>query len=63
LSHFDSHMGSIYGIQTGRFELLAVALAFAYQHGLPFRLPYMPKVKPFRDMGFAILDHLVFDQK
>ena len=56
-------MGSIYGIGTGRFELLAVAMAYSYQYGLPFRLPFMAKVKPFRDMGFAILDHLVFGQR
>eukprot|EP01080_Neovahlkampfia_damariscottae_P000117 gene117-4363_t len=63
LSHFDSHMGSIYGMFTGRWEILAVAMSHAYAYGLPFRIPFMPKVKPFRDMGFAILDHLVFGQR
>jgi predicted glycoside hydrolase/deacetylase ChbG (UPF0249 family) len=62
LSHFDSHMGSLYGLQTGRLELLAVALSHAYEFGLPFRLPYMERFKPFREIGFAILDNLVLGQ-
>lgn len=59
ISHFDSHMGSLYGLYTGRKDLLAGSLAFSYEFGLPFRLPYQKELKPFRDMGFAILDHLV----
>lgn len=38
-SHMDNHMGSLYGIATGRFELLEAVLAIAAQTGLPFRLP------------------------
>ena len=38
-SHMDNHMGSLYGIATGRFELLQATLAIAAQNGLPFRLP------------------------
>ena len=38
-SHLDNHMGSLYGIATGRVELLQEALALAAQQQLPFRLP------------------------
>lgn len=38
-SHLDNHMGSIYGIETGRFELLTLALDIAGEYGLPFRFP------------------------
>lgn len=38
-SHIDNHMGSIYGVATGRFELLKVAFGVAAKYGLPFRFP------------------------
>ena len=38
-SHIDNHMGSLYGIETGRFELLNSTLAIAGENGLPFRFP------------------------
>ena len=38
-SHLDNHMGSLYGIETGRFELLQSTLSIAGEHGLPFRFP------------------------
>lgn len=38
-SHVDNHMGSIYGIETGRFELLNVAFDVASEYKLPFRFP------------------------
>jgi len=38
-SHADNHMGSMYGIHNGRFELLQAALEIAAQYGLPFRFP------------------------
>ncbi len=38
-SHLDNHMGSLYGIETGRFELLQATLGVCGEMGLPFRLP------------------------
>lgn len=38
-SHLDNHMGSLYGIETGRFELLTLTLETAGKCGLPFRFP------------------------
>lgn len=38
-SHLDNHMGSLYGIETGRFELLQLTLTLAGEYGLPFRMP------------------------
>ena len=32
-------MGSLYGIETGRFELLQLTLTIAGEMGLPFRMP------------------------
>lgn len=38
-SHLDNHMGSLYGVDTGRFELLMATIQIAGQYGLPFRCP------------------------
>ena len=43
-SHLDNHMGSLYGVDTGRFELLLATLETAGKRGLPFRFP--TKFKP-----------------
>lgn len=39
LSHLDNHMGSLYGIETGRFEILQQTLEICGEYGLPFRFP------------------------
>jgi len=38
VTHLDNHMGSVYGLATGR-DFLAPVFALAARHGLPFRLP------------------------
>ncbi|MCL2513432.1 MAG: polysaccharide deacetylase family protein [Oscillospiraceae bacterium] len=38
-SHLDNHMGTLYGIETGRFELLNLTIDIAAEYGLPFRCP------------------------
>lgn len=38
VTHLDNHMGSVYGLATGRHFLTEV-FALAARHGLPFRLP------------------------
>ena len=38
-SHLDSHMGTMYGLATGRFELLYMAVELAGRYHLPFRCP------------------------
>lgn len=38
-SHLDNHMGSLYGIESGRFELLNLTIGMAGEYGLPFRFP------------------------
>lgn len=38
-SHLDNHMGSLYGIETGRFEILQLVFDIAGDMGLPFRFP------------------------
>ncbi len=38
-SHMDNHMGSLYGIATGRWELLSAVMELAAEHRLGFRLP------------------------
>jgi len=40
-SHWDNHMGSLYGIATGRMELLEMILELSAEVGLPFRFPLM----------------------
>ena len=43
-SHLDNHMGSLYGIEKGRTELLEMTLGVCAQYRLPFRIPL--KFKP-----------------
>lgn len=38
-SHLDNHMGSLYGIETGRIELAKLVISIAGEYGLPFRFP------------------------
>ncbi len=38
-SHLDNHMGSLYGIETGRFELLNLVIDICGEYKLPFRFP------------------------
>jgi predicted glycoside hydrolase/deacetylase ChbG (UPF0249 family) len=38
VTHLDNHMGSVYGLATGR-DFLTETLGLAAEHGLPFRLP------------------------
>jgi predicted glycoside hydrolase/deacetylase ChbG (UPF0249 family) len=38
-SHWDNHMGSLYGVATGRFELLQQIFDLSAEAGLPFRFP------------------------
>lgn len=38
ITHIDNHMGSVYGLLTGR-DFLAQVFELAARHGLPFRLP------------------------
>jgi hypothetical protein len=73
-THLDNHMGSLYGLQTGK-HFLPTVLEICAQYGLPFRLPR--RVPQDRDvppemaesarqlsalsdsMGVAIIDDLV----
>ncbi len=38
-SHLDNHMGTLYGVETERFELLETAFSLAEKYRLPFRFP------------------------
>ncbi|HHU83986.1 MAG TPA: ChbG/HpnK family deacetylase [Clostridiales bacterium] len=38
-SHFDNHMGSLYGIYKGRTEILEATLGICALYGMPFRIP------------------------
>ena len=38
-SHIDNHMGSLYGIATGRWEMIKTTIAAISEYALPFRLP------------------------
>lgn len=68
-SHVDNHMGSIYGIETGRFELLNVAFDVASDYNLPFRFPKilpdevfdntMLEIKVDKEMVKGLLSNIV----
>lgn len=62
VSHLDNHMGSVYGLATGR-DFLAPVLEIAARHGLPFRLPRVlegsdldPAMQPVLDRAAAAAD-------
>ncbi|WP_082652041.1 polysaccharide deacetylase family protein [Gorillibacterium timonense] len=44
-THLDSHMGSVYGLATGR-HFLNVVFDICAEYGLPFRMPRQPRI-PF----------------
>ena len=52
-SHFDNHMGSLYGIETGRLEMLNMTFDTLAEYGLPFRFPanFLPE-----QLGNEMLD-------
>ncbi|MGB4135378.1 MAG: ChbG/HpnK family deacetylase [Microbacterium sp.] len=62
VTHLDNHMGSVYGLATGR-DFLGPVLGLAAQHGLPFRLPRVaagldldPTLQPMLDQAVAAAD-------
>ncbi|MCR5040496.1 MAG: polysaccharide deacetylase family protein [Clostridia bacterium] len=67
-SHLDNHMGSLYGIETGRFELLGLVFRLAGENGLPFRFPTkftdeqftnkMLDIKVPKEMVYMLLDQI-----
>ncbi|MEV4170740.1 polysaccharide deacetylase family protein [Nonomuraea sp. NPDC049709] len=61
-SHADNHMGSLYGLATGR-DFLTEALEVCAEYGLPFRLPRTldgmglpPELDPFAEAAAARAD-------
>jgi predicted glycoside hydrolase/deacetylase ChbG (UPF0249 family) len=61
LSHFDSHMGALYGIYTGRITLLIHALAISFETGLPYRVPFIKETEILKKIGYPLLDYLYLD--
>ncbi|WP_243229579.1 ChbG/HpnK family deacetylase [Microbacterium sp. CIAB417] len=62
VTHLDNHMGSVYGLETGR-DFLGEVFALAAAHGLPFRLPRIvdgpeldPALQPVLDRAAAAAD-------
>lgn len=53
-SHADNHMGSMYGIHNGRFELLQAVIEIAAQYGLPFRFPTKFSAAQYKNGMFGI---------
>lgn len=60
LSHFDSHMGSLYGLYPVRLEILALGFAVSYEYGLPWRIPYVSFLfEEFKKKGHVFIDYLL----
>lgn len=64
VTHLDNHMGSVYGLNTGR-DFLAPVFALSARNGLPFRLPRVidgaglgPEAQPVLDRAAAAADTL-----
>lgn len=64
VTHLDNHMGSVYGLETGR-HFLEPVLELAAARGLPFRLPRVmddpalpPPPEKLRQQAIAIVDAL-----
>ncbi|HZK21810.1 MAG TPA: polysaccharide deacetylase family protein, partial [Oscillospiraceae bacterium] len=53
-SHLDNHMGTLYGIETGRFELLNLIFDIASEYKLPFRFPAVFMAEQFDNDMFEI---------
>ncbi len=53
-SHLDNHMGSLYGIETGRTELAQLVISIAGEYGLPFRFPMTFTEQQFSNDMLAI---------
>lgn len=60
-SHLDNHMGTLYGIKTGRFELLEKTLEIAAEYKLPFRMPKILADAEFENsmLGIAVSPEIV----
>lgn len=73
-THLDNHMGSLYGLETGR-DFLSLVLGVCAENGLPFRLPrhipaslqlpsaarriHKARVREADSLGVVIPDHLI----
>ncbi|MGM1017817.1 MAG: polysaccharide deacetylase family protein [Actinomycetota bacterium] len=55
VTHLDNHMGSVYGLATGR-DFLHPVFALAAAHGLPFRLPRVMERTDLEVVPQAALD-------
>ena len=53
-SHADNHMGSVYGIHNGRFELLKMVIEVAAEYRLPFRFPMKFSQAQYKNGMFGI---------
>ena len=53
-SHMDNHMGSVYGIHNGRFELLKMTIEIAAEYRLPFRFPMKFSQAQYKNGMFGI---------
>jgi len=53
-SHWDNHMGSLYGVATGRMELLEMILDLSAEVGLPFRFPLAGVAGPDQEKALDI---------
>lgn len=53
-SHLDNHMGSLYGMETGRVEVLKLTLDIAAEYKLPYRFPIKISEKQIEtnELGF-----------
>jgi len=55
-SHLDNHMGSLYGIERGHFELLQKTFEIAGEYKLPFRFPgnFLPQMLDNSMLGIEV---------
>lgn len=53
-SHADNHMGSMYGIHNGRFELLQTTVEICGKYGFPFRFPTKFSAAQYKNGMFGI---------
>lgn len=62
VTHLDSHMGAVYGLETGR-DFLGAVMEIAARYALPFRLPRLldgsgfdARLQPLLDRAAAVAD-------
>ena len=60
-SHLSMHMFILSCFDSNPEKFMSMLMKISKEYGLPFRIQYNELSKKYRDGGFAILDHLIWE--